>query len=472
MIGWLIFFFSLFLAMLGYASYRSYSKERTSDDFIFAGSNIGTILGFLTFSAALFSAFTFMGMPDFFRTHGVGAWIFLALSDALMVFFLIWFGYALRKRATTNGYKGVAGLMKSCYGNSFAGYLVFASAFLFLIPYVAIQIRGISIFLDAAFPDMLPYWSWSALLVFIMLIYSEIGGLKAIVYSDAIQGVIMLTVIWIIGVTCLQMSGGLEAGLESVSATNPDLLTLPGPKGLFTSPFLIASAIAIVLIPVSQPQFTTRLVVMKNLKSVHRMAYAVGIFAMLVILPTAFIGLYGAIKYPDASTADFLTNALLFDQAVPVAALAVVGLFAACLSTTNAQIFALGTELRSLLSGTDKTNMRITKISILVFSLIVLVFSTYMSDELVLLARVSFTGTSMIAPVVLGAVIFSKPPKSLIILSTLALGTFILSLLEIVPGKIAGQPLDYLMYGVLFVVTAIIMITHSQTQKKQHATQS
>jgi SSS family solute:Na+ symporter len=472
MIGWLAFFFLLFLAMLGYASYRSYQKERTSDDFIFAGSNIGTILGFLTFSAALFSAFTFMGMPDFFRTHGVGAWIFLGLSDALMVFFLIWFGYSLRKRAAIQGYKGVAGLMKSCYGNSYAGYLVFTSSFLFLIPYVAIQIRGISIFLDAAFPDILPYWSWSVLLVFIMLIYSEIGGLKAIVYSDAIQGVIMLTVIWIIGLTCLKMSGGLESGLAQVAASNEKLLSLPGPKGLFSSPFLIASAIAIILIPVSQPQFTTRLVVIKSLKSVHRMAYAVGIFAILVILPTAFIGMYGAIKYPEASTSDFLTQALLFDQAVPVAALAVVGLFAACLSTTNAQIFALGTELRSLLSGSDQFNMRMTKLSILVFSIIVLVFSTYMSDELVLLARVSFTGTSMIAPVVLGAVLFSHPPKSLIILSTGALLTFILSLIEIIPGKIADYPLDYLMYIALFLITSIIMISHSQTQKRLHATQS
>ncbi|WP_439488850.1 sodium:solute symporter family protein [Algoriphagus sp.] len=468
MIGWLVFFFTLFLAMLGYASYRSYRKDRTSDDFIFAGSNIGTILGFLTFSAALFSAFTFMGMPDFFRTHGVGAWVFLALSDALMVFFLIWFGYTLRKRASINGYKGVAGLMKSCYQNSFAGYLVFASAFLFLIPYVAIQIRGISIFLDAAFPDMFPYWVWSAVLVFIMLIYSEIGGLKAIVYSDAIQGVIMLTVIWIIGVTCLKLSGGLEAGLEKVSQVNPDLLTLPGPKGLFTSPFLIASAIAIVLIPVSQPQFTTRLVVMKNLKSVHRMAYAVGIFAILVILPTAFIGLYGAIQYPEASTADFLKNALLFDQAVPVAALAVVGLFAACLSTTNAQIFALGTELRSLLSGTDKFNMKVTKLSILAFSLIVLVFSTYMSNELVLLARVSFAGTSMIAPVVLGAVIFKNPPKVLLWISTIALAVFLLSLAEIVPAFISGYPLDFLMYGILFILTFTVMVRHHFTQKTTH----
>lgn len=469
MIEWLIFFFVLFLASLGYASYKSYNKNRTSDEFMLAGSNIGAILGFLTFSAALFSAFTFMGMPDFFRTHGVGAWIFLGLSDAFMVFILIWFGYSLRKRAALTGYKGVAGFIQTCYQNRYAGYLIFVSSFLFLIPYVAIQIRGISIFLNAAFPDMLPYWSWSAILVVLMLIYSEIGGLKAIMYSDAIQGVILLVVIWIIGMTCLKMAGGLEPALAQVAETNAELLSLPGPKGLFTSPFLIASAIAIVLIPVSQPQFTTRLVVLKDLKSVHKMAYAVGIFAILVILPTAFIGLYGAVKYPDASTADFLSNSLLFDQAEPVAALAVVGLFAACLSTTNAQIFALGTELRSLLSGGDKRDMRITKIGIVFFSLIVLVFSTYMSDELVLLARVSFTGTSMIAPVVLGAVIFKNPPKSLIVLSSFALGYFVLSLAGFVPDRFFDLPLDYVMYCILFVLTLILMLSHHFTQKTTHA---
>lgn len=462
---WLGIFFLLFLAALGYASYKSYRRHRSSDEFIFAGSNIGSILGFLTFSAALFSAFTFMGMPDFFRVHGVGAWVFLGLSDALMVFFLLWFGYKLRQRAAIQGYKGVAGLMVSCYQNRYAGYLVFASAFLFLIPYVAIQIRGISIFLNAAFPEFLPFWAWSALLVLLMLAYAEIGGLKAIMYSDAIQGVILLVVIWIIGLTCLQMSGGFQNAIAQVNETNPGLQTLPGPKGLFSSQFLIASTIAIVLIPVTQPQFTTRLIVMKNLQSVHRMAYAVGIFAILVILPTAFIGLYGAVKYPDSSTSDFLSRALLFDQAAPVAALAVVGLFAACLSTTNAQVFALGTELRSLLSGSDKAVMRRTKLSIFVFALIVLVFSTYMSDELVLLARVSFAGTSMVAPAILGAVIFKVPPKSLLWLSGLALGYFILSILQVVPSQYAQMPLDFLLYCMLALTTSLIMIRHHFNQK-------
>ena len=112
--------------------------------------------------------------------------------------------------------------------------------------------------------------------------------------------------------------------------------------------------------------------------------------------------------------------------------------------------------------------MTVTKISILVFSMIVLVFSTYMSDELVLLARVSFAGTSMIAPVVLGAVIFNKPPKALIGLSAFALTFFILSIVGIVPDKYFELPLDFLMYILLFVFTSIIMIAHSRTQKQEN----
>ncbi len=465
MTGWIIAFFVLFFGLLVLASFKSYKKNRTSEEFLFAGSNIGAILGFLTFAAALFSAFTFMGMPDFFRTQGLGAWIFLAFSDGLMVFFLLWFGYKLRKRAKLTGYSGAAGMMTKCYDTKWAGYLLFLSSFLFLIPYVAIQIRGISIFLNAAFPLAIPSWSWSVAIVVIMLLYAEIGGLKAIVFSDAIQGLLLLVVIWIIGIACLDMAGGMKAMFAEVEKIKPSLLSLPGPNNLFTMQFLIASAIAIVLIPVSQPQFTTRLVVMKDLKSVQIMAFAVGFFAILVILPTVFIGLYGAINYTDVPTSEFLSSALLFDQANPIAAFAVVGLFAACLSTTNAQIFALGTELRSLLSGEDKNVMKITKLSLVVFSVIVLIFSHVMGDELALLARVSFTGTSMIAPIVIGAILFKKPPRLLIFTSAFSFFVMLLSVTGSLPSQVGGYRMDFSLYLFQAVSASIIMIAHHYQQK-------
>lgn len=463
---WIYIFFGIFFALLAYASYKSYKRNRSAEEFMLAGKSIGPILGFLTFSAALFSAFTFMGMPDFFRNHGIGAWTFLAFSDGVMVFFILWFGYRLRIKAKEHNFQGVAGLMISTYKTRWAGIAMFTSAFIFLIPYVAIQIRGISIFLEAAFPGMLPSWGWSLFLVIMMLIYAEIGGLKAIVYSDAIQGLILLFVIWLIGATCIAHFGGVSSMFEAVERVNEDLLSTPGPNGLFSWQFLLGSTIAVVMIPVTQPQLTKRLVIVKDLASMKKMAYAVGFFAIVVITPTIFIGMYGAVEYPGVEASNFLSNALLFDQSAPVAALAIVGLFAACLSTTNAQIFALGNELRSLLRGEEKKVMRITRISLFVFAAVVMLFTTLMSDELALLARVSFTGTAMMAPVVLMAVISKeKPSKGFIVISALAFLTYLLSLAKVVPDLIGGLRLDLFLY-LFLIISSIALVLIKRYYRK------
>ena len=456
---WVVIFGFIFAVLLIFASVKSYKKNRTADEFMLAGSNIGAILGILTFAAALFSAFTFLGMPDFFRVHGIGSWFFLAVSDSFMVFFIIWFSYHVRKKAKEHQFKGVSGMMSSIFGSKSVGYLVFANAFIFLIPYVAIQIRGVSIFLEATFPGFLAPWGWSLSIIIVMLIYSEIGGLKAIIFSDAIQGIILLVVIWIIGIASINYFGDISSMFAKIEEVNKALLSVPGPKGLFSWQFLIGTLIAIMMIPVSQPQFTSRIIIMKDLKSVHKMAIAIGVFAIIVIMPTIFIGMYGAVAYSGAETKDFLSGALLFDQAAPVGALAVIGLIAACLSTTNAQIFALGSEIRSLLPGDEKSVMVKTKIAIFIFAIIALVFSLVSGDELALLARVSFTGTSMMAPIILGGVISKrKPGKELIFLSSSAFLILLASLLKLIPGEMFSLKLDIILYAYLGLGFTISML--------------
>ena len=461
---WIWIFGGLYAALLIFASLKSYKKGRTSEEFMLAGSSIGMVLGLLTFAAALFSTFTFLGMPDFFRLHGVGAWIFLAVSDGVMVFFILWFGYHIRKKVKTMGFKGVAGLIGKCYENKWAGYFLFLSAFIFLIPYVGIQIQGISIFMNAAFPGALPAWGWAVAIVAVMLVYSEIGGFKAIIYSDAIQGVLLLTVIWIIGVNCLSHFGGVGAMFDRIEVVNQELLSTPGPKELFTPQFLIASLIVIVMIPVSQPQFTTRLVVMKSMKSMHLMAVALGLFAILVITPTIFIGFYGADLYGNETGATFFSNTFLHDQKGYVAALAIVGLIAAGLSTTNAQIFALGSELRGLLKGDEKSVMMKTKIGIFVFSIIALVFSLLVIDQIAMLARLSFAGTATMAPMVIAGILSKKKlPFAIPLLSFFVLITFLLSLAGVVPDMIGGFRLDLILFFFLAVTVSTIAVITNQS---------
>ena len=452
MLHWLLIVGTIYVAILFFLSWRSRRNIKSNEDFMMAGSNIGLVLGFMTFAATLFSTFTLMGMPDFSRTHGIGAWIFLAFSDAGMVFLIVWFGYHLRKQVAKSGFKGMSGLLQNRYQNKWAGYIYFLAVFIFLVPYVAIQIRGVAIFLEQAFPSTLPAWAWSLMIVVIMLLYSEFGGLKAIIYADFMQGTMLLIVVWVIALTCLNHLGGWAEMFSQVKNADPKLLSTPGPKGLLNAQFLIASFLAILMIPVTQPQLSTRLVIMKSTKKMHRMAVAVGTFAMLIIFPTVIIGLYGAIKYSEASTADFLGNVLIRDQAEFVAAAAIIGLFAAAMSTSDSQLFALGNELRGLLGHKGSDSLAPIRIAIISFAFASLIFSLVSSDQLVLLARTSFAGTAMMGPLVILAILSKKPQGwFMILISGLGLAAFVLSEAGILPKTLGTIRMDLFLMVVLSV---------------------
>ena len=70
------------LYMIGLVIASKMASDRQTGDaksFILGGSNLNVFLGVLTYGATLFSTFTLMGMPNLFRVHGVGAWIFRQL---------------------------------------------------------------------------------------------------------------------------------------------------------------------------------------------------------------------------------------------------------------------------------------------------------------------------------------------------------------------------------------------------------
>ena len=449
---WFFVLGAVYLCSLVVATVKARRQNRSSDDFMMAGKNLGFLLGCLTVAATLFSTFTLLGMPDFFRRHGIGAWIFLAVSDAALVFCIIWFGAHLRRYVSGRDFRGIAGLMTDAYGTRWAGYLYLVGIFLFLIPYVAVQIRGISIFMNAVIPGFLPVWGWASLIVGIMLTYSELGGLKAIIYADAIQGLILLTVTVVIAGGFVAHFGGVAEMFESVRANNVALLSTPGPEGLFTAQFLVASFIAIVLISITQPQMTIRLVIMRDLQSLHRMALLLGLFAMILIFATIPIGMYGAVRYADLPTSDFLARAFTIDQAPIIAAAVAIGLIAAAISTADSQLFALGNEVRSMLVGDEQRNMRHTKIAIICFALGSLTVAILSGDQLVLLARVSFAGTAIMGPFIIAAILAPQPPGTEIIIATgLGLLIFLCSLVQIVPDTVFSIRLDLLIFLSLFI---------------------
>ena len=431
----------VYLGILIFLVRRTRLKEKTTSNYLLGGGNIGFVIGLFTTAATLFSAFTVVGMPDFFRTHGVGAWIFLAVSDTMMVYALLRVGEILRRKARKLDFKGMSGLMATTYETKLAGYV--------------------------AFPDAIPVWAWSLIIVGIMIVYSETGGLRAIMYNDTLQGILLFVTIWIIGWNCIDHFGSITSMFEKVASVKEELLSVPGPKGLFTAQFFIISAIAIISLPFTQPQISTRVVIMKSSKALRKMAIGLGVVAILVILPTMFMGMYGAVLYPDATTQEFIGHVLLYDQASGVAALGLIGLIAAAISTSDSQIFALGSELRSLLNLDDKKAISITRIFIMVFGLLALIFSIVSTEHLVLLARTSFTGTAMMGPMILVGILSGKKLSKLMpIVTLLALVVFILSKMGMVPSQIWLLQTEIVLFSVLALAVFFELVVIRSTKVK------
>lgn len=472
MLTWFLVFSGIYASALVVATLGARKDTHNADDFMTAGRNLGIVLGSLTVAATLFSTFTLLGMPDFFRTHGVGAWIFLAVSDGALAFTIIWFGAKLRKRAATQStaFKGLAGLLQSRFNSRLAGLLYLAGIFIFLIPYVAVQIRGISVFMNAIFPSALPVWAWATLLVSVMLTYSELGGLKAIIYADAIQGLILLTATIAVAYGCITHFGGVVELFNQVEIQNEALLSVPGPAGLFTTQFLLASFIVIALVPVTQPQISIRLVIMRDFKALRRMAVLLGLFAMIVILATVPIGFYGATEYADKTMSEFLVGTLVHDQAPVIAAAVAIGLIAAAISTADSQLFALGAELRSLMSGDETSAMRRTRLSIACFAAASLAVALMSSNQLVLLARVSFAGTALLGPFILAGIFSNRAPGIEIIFATaVALLAFLGSVLGAIPSTIGPLRLDLLLLIGLSSVALLSCLMRRRGPSSQHS---
>jgi solute:Na+ symporter, SSS family len=92
------------------------------------------------------------------------------------------------------------------------------------------------------------------------------------------------------------------------------------------------------------------------------------------------------------------------------------------------------------------------RIAIILFAVAALVFSLFTSDQLVLLARVSFAGTAMMGPLIILAILSDRPQGWFMIMMTgIGLVVFILSLSRVIPENIGSIRMD------LFLMTTLAM---------------
>lgn len=446
----------LFAAM---GNRRNRGDER---EFFLAGGSLGTAIGFLTFFATLYSTFILIGMPNFFRVHGVGTWIFLGVTDMALAVFTLWLCFKLKDRIASTDFRSMSDLIRDCFGGRGVAVYV-AGLVIFLIPYIAIQIKGASGLLSIIVPYDVPKWGWEVTILALMFFYSSVGGLRGIIYSDALQGVMLFTVIWIMAAVVLSKFGGIGPLFEAVKLADEGLLSVPGPKGLLSTQWLLAGFISIVLLPVSQPQLTSRLSILKGTGERRKVPVLHASFTFLLLIAGLIIGLYGAVAIPANSGPEFIGKLILEQNAV-VGALALVGILAAAMSTSDSQFFALGSEINNAFGNAGKrlnvSPVVFVKFIILIFCGAAFVVANKSSQGIISLAVSGFMGTALMAPMALAAILAKniKLGGVVPVLTAASLIVFLAGLLGFAPKMVMGLRVDLALLAVNSVVTAAVVL--------------
>ncbi|MBT5696510.1 MAG: sodium:solute symporter family protein [Gemmatimonadales bacterium] len=406
----LIVLYLLFTIVLGVVANRRLSGDM--EDFLLYGRKAGFVVLYLTVVASFHSAFAFLGSGGFFYTHGVGfwaagTWTLLVGAITYVIGARIW---ALGKAF---GYITPADMLADFYESEAVRVTVAVVSVLFTILYIQVQAQGLGYIINIATDGRVSLNLGTLILLVVAAFYLMAGGLRAVYWTDVLQGIWMYVAVWVGAIVLsYELFGGPLQLWQAVMTERPDLMTLPGPKGFFSPGMWVGMSIMLSFGIVFQPHMLIRYYTAVDAKTIKLLGATTPIYLMTLYLPAALVGLGGAIVMPglEGAAADRIFPELLFQYASPWLTGAILaGATAAAMSTLDSILHAnmtvLTRDIYQRYVAPDRSQAHYVTVGrvIIVALLVVGYFLTVTTaDFLVVLVTLSGAGALQLMPAILG----------------------------------------------------------------------
>ena len=316
------------------------------EDFFLYGRQAGVFVLYLTVVATFHSAFAFLGSGGFFYTHGIGFWVAgtWTILVGVITYTLGTRIWALGKRF---GYITPADMLADFYESEAVRVLTAVVSVVFTILYIQVQAQGLGYILSVASGGRVSFELGTLVLLVVAAAYLIAGGLRAVYWTDVIQGIWMYVAVWVGSLVLVyKLFGGPVELWQRLATERPDLLTLPGPEGLFTPGVWFGMTIALSFGIVFQPHLMIRFYSAASARTLKWLGATTPIYLMTLYIPAAMVGLGGALVLPDIEVADRIFPELLFLYAPAwLTGLILAGATAAAMSTLDSILHANMTVL-------------------------------------------------------------------------------------------------------------------------------
>ncbi len=405
--------FLLYFVVVFAIGFYCLKLTRNESDYWIAGGKLGWLLGGATLAATHASAGTFIGTIGVIYTSGWSfAWIVLSIPAAY------WFMAAvLAPRFTRTKEFTLPAFLESRYDSVVVRRLSAVVILVAIVVYVQAQIVAGGLIGNIVF-GIPAEWAMVAFTL-VLLAYTAIGGMLAVVYTDFLQLVIMGAGVLAALPLAIRQVGGIGALFHYVTVVKPETF------GWETFPpgSLVTMGLAFTLGTVATPEKLVRLYAMRDMRTVRRGILFAFVAATGLNLVIFVIALASIVLFPSLPTGDLAMPMVARAVLPPVlGALLLAAITSAIMSTVDSLMLVAGSALAHDLFGSihpaasEKAKLRVGRVGLLVVGVVplLLVFSGVSKGELVqfiVLLYTALMASSFFVPVV-GGVYWSRATEA------------------------------------------------------------
>ena len=373
-----IFFLVLFTVVGIYAATQ---KQDTTTDYLLAGRKVNPWAIALSALSTGQSGFLFTGQVGYAYTQGLSS-IWLAIGWAIGDY-LAWALVFKRLRefsAASNSETVPAFLAQRQPGYRWIAIISALITIFFLSTYAAAQLLAGSKALNSLFGWN---YAWGIIIgAVIVVAYCFSGGIRASIWTDSVQSIVMIGALLLLLVTTFLVGGGVANLATNLRQIDANLVTLfPTDLAWGFLPFFIGWLVAGFGV-VGQPHILVRAMALDSADNMSKARDIKVICGLVTAFAAIAIGLAARVLLPEIDDPE-LALLDLSQQLLPgiLVGVMLAGLFAATISTADSQILSCSAALtQDLFPGLAKS-YKYAKIGTLIVSAIVLVIALVNNDS-------------------------------------------------------------------------------------------
>ena len=366
-----LFFLGIF-AGVGLASMRV--KEDTTDDYLVAGRGMHPALAALSAVSTWNSGYMFIGAVGFTYMMGYNV-IWMAIASTLgQLLAWAWLYKFIQKEGQERSVRSLSSLVAEKSGAPEAKLAAILSV-LFLSIYAAAQLTsgGKALFVMLGWDELI-----GILIGFVLVVaYCYAGGIRASIWTDAVQSCVMIVGSMILCWIALGDVGGFSGLNAGLLSQDPALTSLMPPNLMFGFSMWVLAFFLGGLAVAGQPQVVSRIMTLDSDNDRKQAMVWFFVWQTPFIVLITFIGLASRVLFTSNDFDPELGLPMLAMDTMPAIGIGMIlaSIFAATMSTADSQVLACTAAITDDIKPEWRENHKTTK----KVTLVVAAFATAIS---------------------------------------------------------------------------------------------